>query len=380
MKKSILLICILFVSSLVISQTIVYHENFELNSLADSVSMDSVGFAVNQWAISTTLASQGLRSDSCSVSLSDTTFLTTDAFSTLGNSNVMLSFSHICKIEFFDAAEIFVSNNNGSTWTKLTGTHYLGTGQFGGQGNKFASTSYSSWLPNTNNAIPTNSWWKVEQFDISSIAANSSQVKVRFSLRDGTNNGPMLNYGWLIDDIEVLASFSELIPPTISLNQPVLIDSVYHTGPYDIYATITDVSGIDTAMLIYNYNNGTPDTIGMTNSSANIFFARIDTLNGPFNLSDTFCYSIYAIDASAGQNVATEPAIGCNQFVIYTSPPPSGCSTPITNFPYFEDFETATLGSGSPSNPGNLPSGWTRNPSTGSVYMMLVHSGTTGSG
>ena len=204
MKKSILFICLLFVSTFVISQTQLFHENFELPSLADSVSMDSAGFAVNQWAISTTLASQGLRSDSCSISQGDTMFLTTNAFSTLGSSVAYLDFSHICKIEFFDAAEIYVSNNNGATWTKIIGSQYMGAGNFANIGNKFTSTSYTlDWLPAQNAAIPTNSWWKDERFDISSVAANSAQVKVRFQLTDMNNTGSGGNYGWLIDNIVV---------------------------------------------------------------------------------------------------------------------------------------------------------------------------------
>ena len=112
MKKSILFICLLFVSSLVISQTQVYHENFELPSLADSVSMDSAGFAVNQWAISTSLASQGLRSDSCSVSQGDTIYLTTNAFSTLGSSVAYLDFSHIYDVGCSNTLLLFVNHHN----------------------------------------------------------------------------------------------------------------------------------------------------------------------------------------------------------------------------------------------------------------------------
>ena len=43
MKKSVLFFCMLFMSSIVFSQTTLFHENFELPSLADSVSIDSGG-------------------------------------------------------------------------------------------------------------------------------------------------------------------------------------------------------------------------------------------------------------------------------------------------------------------------------------------------
>ncbi len=93
-------------------------------------------------------------------------------------------------------------------------------------------------------------------------------------------------------------------------------------------------------MLVYTYNNGLPDTLGMLNTTGNIFYGRIDTLTGPFNLLDTFCYYVYAIDGSAAHNQSVEPFLGCNQFVIYTPPNPPGCSTPITTFPFYEIFET----------------------------------------
>jgi len=342
-----------------ISQTIVFHENFELPSLADSVTMDSVGFAVNQWAISNTLATQGLRSDSCTVSQNDISILTTDAFSTIGYSNVILKFSQICKIDFYNAAEIYVSGNNGVNWTKLIGANYLGNGIFAAIGNKFTSTSYGiDWHASNNNAIPVNSWWKYEQFDISSIVGNCSQVKIKFQLSDALNVGSLGNYGWLLDDIKVIGVFSELIPPVISLNQPIIIDTAYYKGPFDIYATITDASGIDTAMLVYTYNNGLPDTVGMLNTTGNIFYGRIDTLTGPFNLLDTFCYYVYATDGSAAHNQSLEPFFGCNQFVIYTSPPPTGCITPITTFPFFETFETFPIGGTSCTSVCGTANGW----------------------
>ncbi|MCF8297515.1 MAG: T9SS type A sorting domain-containing protein [Saprospiraceae bacterium] len=376
--KNLILILSLIICITVDSQTIVFHENFELPSLADSVSISSAGIAANQWAISTQLASQGLRSDSCTVSQSDTSYLTTVSFSTLGNSDIGLQFSHICKIGFFNAAEIYVSANNGVNWTKLTGIHYLGSGNFNNIGSKFTSTSYGiDWNAGNNSATPNNNWWKTEQFDISSIAANSANVKIRFQLSDMLNVGSTGNYGWLIDDIKVLAAFSELLPPSIQLAQPIINDSVYHTGPFDIYATIIDSSGIDSAMLIYTLNNGTPDTVGMINTFGNTYFGQIDTINGAFSIGDTFCYYIYAVDASPASNIAKEPSLSCNQFVVYYTQLPPGCTSPLSNFPYYENFDSAIAGSGSSTFPGVLPLGWTRNQSSGNGYMMLVNNGPT---
>ena len=160
-----LTIALSFWTLLAIGQSLVFHENFEPSSGADSVSVSPS----NTWSVTTNLSASGTAADSCTVKLSDTTYLTTNTFSTTGMQYVLLDFDQICKIEFFDAATIEVSANNGSTWTQLTGGQYLGTGQFANVGNKFNATSYPAWVPGNNYTTPTNSWWKHENFDISSL-------------------------------------------------------------------------------------------------------------------------------------------------------------------------------------------------------------------
>ena len=202
MKKITFLSLFVIATFTLQAQTIVFHENFELPSPGDSVvSTGTTGSS--SWGITTNYHSGGLRSDTCIITALDTTWLTTSSFSTIGSYVVYLEFDQICKIEFFDAAEIEISNNNGASWTKLTGNEYLGNGQFAANGNKFTSTSYQDWQPANNNAVPTNAWWKSEKFDISSFASNAANVKVRFMLRDGNASGSAGNYGWLLDNIKV---------------------------------------------------------------------------------------------------------------------------------------------------------------------------------
>ncbi|MFH0866248.1 MAG: GEVED domain-containing protein [Bacteroidota bacterium] len=324
MKKIFLFLIFLTVIVLAIqgrSQTIAFHENFELPSIADSV----VAGGNPAWGISTHLQHYGLRSDTNRVTANDSSFLATSAFSTVGNYYVILEFSHICKIEFFDNAIIQVSNNNGASWTQLMASQYLGTGQFAANGNKFASTSYADWVPGTPSAVPTNSWWKTEQFDISSLVANSSQVKVRFKLSDGNGTGAGGNYGWLIDDIKVTMNFSELIPPVITLLPPNYTGTVYSLGPYSVKAKITDVSGIDTSKIFYTVNSGTLNSVGMNMIGTDTFRGFIPAVNH----LDTVCFYVYAEDASPNHNPAQAPASGCNSFV---------ASAGIT-FPYYDNFD-----------------------------------------
>ena len=105
--------------------------------------------------------------------------------------NVILEFDHICKISFFDYGYIEVSNDNGATWSRVNTTMYLmgDTNQF--LFSRFNAGGYVDWNVANNNAVPTNSWWKPEKFDISSLAANSSNVKVRFMLVDGNGMGAL---------------------------------------------------------------------------------------------------------------------------------------------------------------------------------------------
>ncbi|MFC1731205.1 GEVED domain-containing protein, partial [candidate division KSB1 bacterium] len=295
------------------SQTIIYHENFELPSSGDSIiSSGSPG-----WAINTNLFNGGQQSDSSYVEVSDTTFLTTTSFSTIGNYFVLLEFSHICKIEFNDFAVIEVSNDNGLTWIRLVDSNYLGGGQFGSQGNKFSSVSYvTDWQATNSFAIPTNQWWKTEQFDISPLVSNTSQVKVRFMLFDGNLNGAGNNYGWLIDDISVSIAYSELLPPVITLNQPVIDDTVYNTGPFTISADIIDGSGIDTAILVYTINGLYPDTLGLQYLGGDTYSVDIPS----HTYDNTICYHILATDLSPAANVGKYPAIGCDSFYIMQGP------------------------------------------------------------
>ena len=136
------------------SQTVLFYEDFE-NVTASG--MTSSG--VPGWGNSSILFAGGLKSDSatCFNAGDSSVLMVTNAFNTSAFGYVMLEFDHICKIEFYDAAYIEVSANNGSSWIRLTGSQYLGSGQFASSGDKFNSTSYVDWLPG-NPTPPSNTW------------------------------------------------------------------------------------------------------------------------------------------------------------------------------------------------------------------------------
>src|SRR6185436_5941794 len=88
-------------------------------------------------------------------------------------------------------------------------------------------------------------------FDVSqALAFQFNYLKLRFVLYDDFNNGGAGNYGWNIDDIDVVGAYCELIPPYFAGNStPSGI--VYNGGPYNINYTALDSSGISGGWLVY---------------------------------------------------------------------------------------------------------------------------------
>ncbi|MBN2729297.1 MAG: right-handed parallel beta-helix repeat-containing protein [Bacteroidales bacterium] len=332
------------------AQTVVFSEDFE------TLPLEMTSSGSTNWARSTALSAGGSYSDTALVGFSGTSYLTTtNSFNTTGNYQVILEFDHICKIEFFDAGKIQYSIDGGTNWFDLTTTEYTGSGSF--VSNKFTSQSYSGdWQAGTASAVPTNTWWKHESFNISALVGNQANVMLRFALSDGNNNGPNQNYGWLIDDVEVTMSVDETIPPVISLIAPYPVDTVYNLGPFTVKADITDASGIDTSILVYTVNSGTPDTLTMINTTGNTYQAIIPAQI----LYDTVRYYIYVTDQAMTNNSAREPVAGNIQFILKDSPPPPGCVTPVTVFPLIEDMESFTTGV-----PGTMANGWSGSPTSG---------------
>lgn len=305
MKRWILLLGAIMLSTVLQAQTVIYHENFEAPSGGDSLTSSG---ATNPWALNTRIYAAGAQCDSNYVQASDTSYLTSGVINCSFYANVVLKFSHICKIEVLDAGEIEISINNGP-WTKLT-TEYVnpGNSQFVTNGYKFNSTTYTSpdmWSWAVPTAKPQNTWWMPEQFDISALAGNQANVRIRFSLRDGTTNGANWNHGWFLDDIMVVGAPGELIPPVITMIPPVIQDTISDTGPFTVSAFIEDASGIDTAWLSYQVNGGPADHIPMIWVSDSTYTATIPS----FTYGNRIDYRVYAIDNSPMANSADGPAL-----------------------------------------------------------------------
>ncbi len=311
--KYLVLVSFLMMFGLSQAQTTIFSEDFE------SLPLDVTSSGSSNWARSTQFSVSGNYCDTAKITAAnDTTILTTNAFSMGTNNHVLLKFNHIAKLALFDQAYIEVSSNNGTTWTRLSSNEYLGDGYFGTSGaNAFSSASYPSvWNPIDNSLVPQDSWWRTELFDLSSLLGNATQAKVRFVLT-GSNTQ---NYGWLIDDIEVVGSTSELIPPTISMIVPFPKDTMFYTGPFDVYANIFDSSGVASAYLVYTIGT-VADTVPMVAVSGSKFKGVIPSLS----YGTTACYQVFAIDASSNSNERAYPLASCISFTTKKNPnaPPS---------------------------------------------------------
>lgn len=292
------------------AQTLLFSEGFETLPYA----LNASGPAI--WSASSMLKASGNFSDSARlINAGDSAVLTSQAFATTGMTDVALKFKHICKVDFFDAAYLEFSTDNGTTWTRMDGNHYRGSGQFISFNAQFKDGSYIDWAPLNNNVVPTNSWWKEEVFDLSGVAAGFAQVRVRFTLKDMNANGGSGAYGWLIDDVQVTGGLHNLVPPQIFPSTGNPAGQVAGTGPFVVEATILDSTGVLSAKMVYT-SGSTTDTIMMVKTTGSLYRAEIPSL--PY-LSSA-CYRILASDSSLYQNMTVFPAVGCIQFSNYKAP------------------------------------------------------------
>ncbi|MBK9423449.1 MAG: T9SS type A sorting domain-containing protein [Bacteroidetes bacterium] len=295
MRKLIFTLLFICTSFLLKAQTTVFSETFD----TPPPNMSSSGSP--GWFINSRLQTSIPNSDSSYISApGDISYLESPSFDCSFNFFVTLKFKQICKIEFFDRGTIELSTDGGVTWTQLiddgtpaTNCTYLGAGFFGTQQNSFREASYPNWLPGQT-VLADNSWWQNEEFDISGLAGNNGDVRIRFKVADDNNNGGAGRNGWFVDDVEVIASFCELIPPAVYNLPPVYPGTVYNTGPYTINIAATDISGIASASLNYTINSVAQPTILMANIADSTFQGIIPAAVA----GDTICYYVEIADAS----------------------------------------------------------------------------------
>lgn len=206
---------------------------------------------------------------------------------------VYLQFDHICKVNNNDRSYISYSlSTNVSSmgeidwgqWVVMndyttTSSYYHGHAQTITEGN-VSQNWYSDWQGNNNTAVPTNSWWKTELFDMSNFVVGPSNqyFRIRFytTHASGTGSGTEVCAGWYIDNLKLIYSNVELVPPTITLTNTQYVNNngqpqnrIFNgtindfTGPFVVNATLRDNDGIDTSTVLFWYetSSGESDTI-----------------------------------------------------------------------------------------------------------------------
>ncbi len=280
------------------AQTTAFAENFD-GSTSSMISSGVPGFNVTAGFFNSSPKSTlGQFSNGGEVTL------TSPSFSTTGNNFVILTFNHICKISFFDSCVAECSINNGVTWVTISpsNTVYGGTSTIYQSLGYFNAGAYSLW-DFSSAATISNSWWQQESFDISALAGNQSNVKIRFRTKDdGSANGMQGYAGWLIDDVSVLKSPCELIKPNVQITGFFPNGTTFGAGPFNIYTSVTDQnSGVDTNATILHYSIKNGGAANIYNSpmnfiSGNINSAQFAGIIPVLTEGDTLCYYISASD------------------------------------------------------------------------------------
>jgi gliding motility-associated-like protein len=137
----------------------------------------------------------------------------------VGASSATLTFSHIAAMEgsstSYDYGYVEYSTDGGTTWITFTPANYSGTASTAvfNTNARFSTKSYADWIStfsgstSTPGTGPATSLWKTETFNIPAAALTSSQFRIRFRY---TTDSSVNFYGWLIDDVKIVKSQSNI--------------------------------------------------------------------------------------------------------------------------------------------------------------------------
>ena len=233
--------------------------------------------------------------------IGDMTILQTPMYDCSMYDYVYLRFSHICKVSPRDRATIEFRINGVGAWTSLPKSTYLDTAvNYATVG--FNAASYADWRANDSTALPAQSWWKNEKFDLTAITAGE-QIEFRFVIEHGNVIGTQASYGWLLDNFQLQAANFVLEPPTVYFVEPFVRDTVYSTGPWEITAVVkTNTNApIVQPWLIYTASPGGTDSILMTHIQGDsLWKASIPK----FPAGTTVSYSITGRDTNGNAETA----------------------------------------------------------------------------
>jgi hypothetical protein len=265
MKKIISLAVGILMAATAFPQRVTFTENFDGNAVSYISSPANAWTKNSNYFMSTPYSYRGMAPHR----IGDSIVLTTTQLYDFSNYDyVQLQFNHICKISPRDRVMIEY-RISGQTWQALPAKSYSG------EADNYAATgfhagSYPEWKSNDSTAMPAQSWWKEEVFDISANVNRAAGVQFRFILKRGNTHGSHVSYGWLLDDIKITASATEIGNPVVEFLSPLVTDTVYTAGPFEINAKVKNTTpvSLETPILKYTaYRNGATvatDSVVMT--------------------------------------------------------------------------------------------------------------------
>jgi hypothetical protein len=223
---------VLIAISTVYSQQVTYPENFDGSTVGYSSSPNMAWRANTNYFVSPAKSYWGVVPNSLGQEV-----ILESPFCDLENyANVYLHFKHICKVSPLDTIRIEY-RMSGQNWQTIPATTYQGNALLY-VSHGFSAASYTEWQAEDSTALPDQSWWKSETFDLGFFVGKSSGVQFRFIIKRGNTQGTQISYGWLLDDIEVVGSTIELNKPLVELMGSYPNGDVYHTGPFPVQARV----------------------------------------------------------------------------------------------------------------------------------------------
>lgn len=231
----------------------------------------------------------------------DTLVFETDTFNTVGYNHLLFEFDHIAAIRPFESATIQFSDDGGVTWQDFNVSAYYGTDVLFSSLEIYNEASYanlgSPWSVVKDTFPPTDTLWQHEVFDISSLAPNTTNAKVRFIIYASVNAVP--SSGWYIDNISISGSSTcELIRPIIIHSKPNI--SIYTNTDITIDARVSDNIAVDSVNISYKINSGSFNTVQMPNLGSFNYQFIIPEVQLKHN--DTVSYFITAYDTCINTN------------------------------------------------------------------------------
>lgn len=190
-----------------------------------------------------------------------------------GAVSASVTFSHIAAMEAsFDFGFVEFSTDGGTTWTTFTPANYVGTASttvFNANA-RFSKNSYTDWnttfttTSSTPGVGPATSLWKAETFNIPAAALTSSQFRIRFRY---TTDSSVNYYGWLIDDVKVVKSQSNITwSPVTNLytNAAATVPYISGTSATTVYVLPTTVAPLTYLATSTNGSSGCNTSTSIT--------------------------------------------------------------------------------------------------------------------